>query len=216
MFIILTLLYYIFFKMINLDQKDQINDKILKEIKEFGFEEEKILLAMKFSSEKEEIINLIMRMLEDNEFYLQMKQATLLPQDSNSTQLISSNNMLGAFDHYKMVIIVREDLNMSKGKCSAQVGHAVLGAYKESVKKNPAVVNGWECYSGQAKIVLGCKDEKELLELKKKAEDNGLITSIVRDAGRTEVDPGTITCCAIGPGIVSKIDVVTGKLNLLK
>lgn len=202
--------------MINLEQNDQTNEQILKEIKEFGFEEDKILLAMKFSNNKEEIINLIMRMLEDNEFYLQMKHSALLPSDSKSTQLIPSNNMLGTFDQYKMVIIVREDLNMSKGKCSAQVGHAVLGAYKESLRKNPAVVNGWECYSGQAKIVVGCKDEKELLELKKKAEDNGLVTSIVKDAGRTEVDPGTVTCCAIGPGIVSQIDVVTGKLNLLK
>ena len=91
--------------MINLEQNDQTNEQILKEIKEFGFEEDKILLAMKFSNNKEEIINLIMRMLEDNEFYLQMKHSALLPSDSKSTQLIPSNNMLGTFDQYKMVII---------------------------------------------------------------------------------------------------------------
>lgn len=192
-----------------------INDSLYNEIAELGFEKDMILLAMKFSSNKEDIINMIVRMLEDNDFYLQMKQS-VNNVSSNSTQLIPSSSMPYQLDQYKMVIIVREDLNMSKGKIAAQVGHAVLGAYKESLRRNPAIVNGWENYSGQAKIVVTCKSEKELIELMKKADENKIVSYIVRDAGRTEVEPNTCTCCAIGPNTVSEIDKITGKLSLLK
>lgn len=72
----------------------------------------------------------------------------------------------------------------------------------------------WEEYH-QAKIVLGVKDEKDMLALKDKAQDKGLITWIIRDAGRTQVESGTQTCCAIGPGKISEIDSVTKHLELL-
>ena len=137
-----------------------ISDSLYNEIAELGFEKDMILLAMKFSNNKEDIINMIVRMLEDNDFYLQMKQS-VNNVSSTSTQLIPASSMPYQLDQYKMVIIVREDLNMSKGKIAAQVGHAVLGAYKESLRRNPAIVNGWENYSGQAKIVVACKSEKE-------------------------------------------------------
>ena len=192
-----------------------ISDPLYNEIAELGFEKDMILLAMKFSNNKEDIINMIVRMLEDNDFYLQMKQS-VNNVSSMSTQLIPASSMPYQLDQYKMVIIVREDLNMSKGKIAAQVGHAVLGAYKESLRRNPAIVNGWENYSGQAKIVVACKSEKELIDLMKKADENKIVTYIVRDAGRTEVEPNTCTCCAIGPNTVSEIDKITGKLSLLK
>ena len=114
-----------------------------------------------------------------------------------------------------MVIVVRKDLNMSIGKTSAQVAHAALGAYKNSLIKNNNVVLNWENYSGQAKIVLGVDNEKQLLEIKNKAEQAGLITCLIHDAGRTQVAPNTATCCAIGPDLVQKIDEITGKLKLL-
>jgi PTH2 family peptidyl-tRNA hydrolase len=36
----------------------------------------------------------------------------------------------------------------------------------------------------------------------------------VRDAGRTEIAPGSITCLAIGPDTTTRIDGVTGTLRL--
>ena len=179
------------------------NNPVFKEIVEFGFDKDMIKIAMKFTSSKEEIINMIVKMLEDPDFYYQLKNA---PQVNTSEQ---DNN-------YKMVILVREDLHMSMGKTAAQVGHAVLGAYKLSQFNAPNNIQMWENYNGQVKIVLAVPGEKELISYQKKANENQIITYTVIDAGRTEVEPNTCTCLAIGPDKSSKIDKITGELKLLK
>ncbi len=74
----------------------------------------------------------------------------------------------------------------------------------------------WEDASGSAKIVLSISNEKDIISLKDKADEMNVPNYLVRDAGRTEVDPGTITVCAIGPGRTSEIDKITGNLQLLK
>ena len=190
---------------------------------EFGFEEDKVDLALKMSNDKEEICNLIVRMMEEPEFLVQIK-SNLEMKEINSknndnkinNELINTiQNFSNQFQQYKMVIVVRKDLNMSIGKTSAQVAHAALGAYKLSLAKNNDKVTNWENFSGQAKIVLGVENEKELFDIKDKADKNGLITCLIHDAGRTEVSPNTATCCAIGPDVNSKIDEITGKLKLL-
>ena len=58
---------------------------------------------------------------------------------------------------------------MGAGKVAAQVGHAVLGAYKRIVKQSnqQSVLDSWE-NNGQPKIVLKVSSEKELLELENK------------------------------------------------
>lgn len=109
----------------------------------------------------------------------------------------------------KQVILVRTDLKMDKGKIAAQVGHAVTDSILKSSKEK---IEAWR-KEGMKKVVLKVKDEKELLEYKKKA--SGLVTSLVIDAGRTQVDPGTKTCLAIGPDEEEKIDKITGKLKIL-
>ena len=200
-----------------------ISSDLKKEIMEFGFEEDKVDLALKMSNDKEEICNLIVRMMEEPEFYVQIKTNLEMKQtvQKNNDNKINNNilnifqNLSNQFQEYKMVIIVRKDLKMSIGKTSAQVAHAALGAYKLSLTKNNDKVKNWENFSGQAKIVLGVENEKELYEIKDKADKNGLITCLIHDAGRTEVSPNTATCCAIGPDTTQKIDEITGKLKLL-
>lgn len=49
----------------------------------------------------------------------------------------------------------------------------------------------------------------------KKAREVGLNTYIVRDAGHTQVDPGSMTVAGIGPGDSDLIDSVTRNLKLL-
>ena len=204
------------------------NDKnfssnLKQEIMEFGFEEDKVDLAMKMSNDKEEICNLIVKMMEDPEFFIQIKtnfEMQKMNKEKNENKINNDimnifQNLSNQFQQYKMVIVVRKDLNMSIGKTSAQVAHAALGAYKLSLKNSSDKVANWENFSGQAKIVLGVGNEKELLEIKEKADKNGLITCLIHDAGRTEVSPNTATCCAIGPDTIQKIDEITGKLKLL-
>jgi PTH2 family peptidyl-tRNA hydrolase len=113
---------------------------------------------------------------------------------------------------YKQVIVVRDDLNLSKGKLAVQVAHASVIGYERSDKET---IKEWKI-NGQKKIVLKVKDIKELMILKERAEREGLTTGIVRDAGLTEIPPGTITALVIGPEEEGKIDRVTGGLPLLK
>ena len=112
---------------------------------------------------------------------------------------------------YKQVILVRIDLKLDKGKLAAQVAHASVGA---AFKSDTEKVKDWKDM-GQKKVVLKVADEKDLFKYKQDAEDAGLITSLIKDAGKTAIAPGTITCLGIGPDSEEKIDKVTGKLKML-
>lgn len=112
---------------------------------------------------------------------------------------------------YKQVILVREDLNLPKGKLAAQSSHASVDATLKSDKK---IVELWKKEGGK-KVVLKVKDEKELFKYKQMAEDLGMKTALITDAGRTVLEPGTITCLGIGPDEEEKIDKVSGKLKMM-
>jgi PTH2 family peptidyl-tRNA hydrolase len=49
----------------------------------------------------------------------------------------------------------------------------------------------------------------------RRGEAAGLPVELVSDAGRTQVTPGTLTCCALGPAEGGRIDAVTAELPLL-
>lgn len=109
---------------------------------------------------------------------------------------------------YKQSIVIREDLDMSEGKRIAQACHASLGAYERT---GDEIRNAWRT-AGQKKIVLGVDGREELMELYRSAEAADLPCHLVKDAGETELEPGTITCIAIGPADAASIDQVTGGL----
>lgn len=117
---------------------------------------------------------------------------------------------------YKLAIVVRADLKLSDGKLAVQVAHAsVTCALNAKLKpKTREWFKRWY-EEGQRKVVLKISSLEELYLLKAKAEDKGLPTHLVADAGLTELQPGTITCLGIGPAPTSNIDTVTGKLKLL-
>ena len=116
---------------------------------------------------------------------------------------------------YKMVFVVNVELKMSTGKIAAQVGHATLGLYKylQSQQDQRAGLEKWE-ERGSKKIVLRGNDVRHMLDLKKKAYELHIANIMVHDAGKTEVEPGSLTVFALF-GKNEDVDKVTGSLKLL-
>lgn len=110
----------------------------------------------------------------------------------------------------KQAIIIDEDLNLSKGKMAAQTAHASLGAYRKASTDSK---NKWERL-GEKKVILALGDNN-IADLHRQAERNKIPAHIVKDAGKTEIKPGTVTALGLGPAEESKIDTITGSLKLI-
>ena len=115
---------------------------------------------------------------------------------------------------YKQVIVMRNDLKMSRGKITAQAGHAAVSAAEEARKKCSGWWKAWIA-EGQCKIAVRAESEQELLELERKAKRSKLPTALIVDRGLTELPPGTVTCLGIGPAPSAQVDAITGQLPLL-
>ena len=110
----------------------------------------------------------------------------------------------------KQAIVARADLGMGEGKLAAQVAHASLMAFQDADRQARSEWKG----QGQKKVVLKASGEGELFRLADRAETDGLPHAIVRDAGHTQLDPGTVTALGVGPAADDRIDAVTGDLSL--
>lgn len=118
-------------------------------------------------------------------------------------------------EEVKLILAVRTDLGMTKGKIAAQCGHATLACYKYLLNHPPstALLKRWES-NGQPKIAVQCKSEEELDTLQALAVSLGLCARTIHDAGRTQIAAGSATVLGIlGPKSV--VDQVTGHLKLL-
>ncbi|KAI1170571.1 PTH2-domain-containing protein [Nemania sp. FL0916] len=122
----------------------------------------------------------------------------------------------------KLVLVVRTDLGMTKGKIAAQCSHATLACYKtmsRTASRHPTspeakILQRWERL-GQAKIAVQVKSQDELLTLMGKARELGVVAEVIQDAGRTQIDPGSLTVLGVGPAPKSLVDQITGGLKLL-
>jgi len=110
----------------------------------------------------------------------------------------------------KQAIVARTDIGMGQGKLAAQVAHASLSAYEDADDRARKAWKG----GGQKKVVLKTDGEQQLFRLADAAEREGLPNAIVRDAGHTQLEPGTVTALAVGPGEDERVDKVTGELSL--
>lgn len=115
---------------------------------------------------------------------------------------------------YKLIIVVRGDLKLSPGKMAAQVAHAAVNCALAAKKRSPDWFDRWYA-EGQRKVVVRVPTLAELYERKAIAEDMRLVTSLVIDAGMTEIPPNTVTCLGVGPGPNDIVDKVTGDLKLV-
>lgn len=111
----------------------------------------------------------------------------------------------------KQVILIRNDLDIGKGKIATQVAHASLEAYKKADKD---AVRKWE-EEGSKKIVLKVDSLNELLEFKKKAGQLRIPLALIKDAGLTQLRESTTTCLGLGPDDEEKISRLTRDLKLL-
>jgi len=122
-------------------------------------------------------------------------------------------------DKVKQVIVMRKDLNMSKGKMVTQGAHAsvaflthlIRGYNGESLLLSKAEKE-W-VYGTFFKVCVGVNDEKELLDIGYNAVMLGLSVKYIEET--TGFDKPTVTCLAIGPDYSSKIDPLTKHLKLL-
>jgi peptidyl-tRNA hydrolase len=123
----------------------------------------------------------------------------------------------------KLVLAVRRDLGMGAGKVAAQCCHAALKAARAAAGGGAAArarLREWERL-GEPVIVVGLgapgsgDGEGALLALVAAAQAAGVPAATVRDAGRTQVAPGTFTVAALGPAREADVDSLTGALKLL-
>ncbi|XP_028937646.1 peptidyl-tRNA hydrolase 2, mitochondrial [Ornithorhynchus anatinus] len=135
------------------------------------------------------------------------------PANKISPETTTEANIMGESGEFKMILVVRNDLKMGKGKAAAQCAHAAVSAYKQLQRRNPGLLKEWE-YCGQPKVVVKAPDEETLAELLTHAKLLGLTVSLIQDAGRTQIEAGSKTVLGIGPGPADLIDKVTGHLKL--
>jgi PTH2 family peptidyl-tRNA hydrolase len=115
---------------------------------------------------------------------------------------------------YKMVLVTRSDLQLSAGKLAAQVSHAAVDCTLLTKKNKTDWFSKWK-REGAKKVVVKVESLDDFFPLKEKAEKLGICTTIISDAGHTEIPEGTQTVLGIGPAPSNLIDQVTGELPLL-
>lgn len=124
---------------------------------------------------------------------------------------------------HKQVIIMRDDLNMRKGKMVAQGAHASMGALLSQCDRvGDAIMIPMNSNIGPwltdsfTKVCVRITGQMELEKLVHKAKELGLPACLITDNGKTEFNGiPTVTCAAIGPGPAEIVDIVTCHLKLL-
>ena len=127
-------------------------------------------------------------------------------------------------DKVKQVIVMRKDLNLSKGRLVTQGAHASIAFLTDLIKEyNPLQLTDSQLQLNEAqkewiygtfyKVCLSVDSEKELLDIGHQAVTIGLNVKYIQET--TGFDEPTFTCLSIGPDYSSKIDPVTKHLKLL-
>jgi PTH2 family peptidyl-tRNA hydrolase len=111
----------------------------------------------------------------------------------------------------KQVIIINRLLKLPPGKLAAQVAHASVASFISTSQNHQ---QSW-LEVGMPKVVLSASCEKEVIEYYQKALTANLPAKLIKDAGKTVITAGTITCVGIGPASERDIDQISGNLKLV-
>ena len=113
-----------------------------------------------------------------------------------------------------MLFIVNGSLSMSSGKMAAQVAHSAIDLYQKIMQQRLQSINFWSI-TGQRKIVVRGNSADELIDIEQRASMNkSIVTSLIHDAGRTEIASGSVTCLGLF-GTDSQLDPMTRHLKLM-
>lgn len=103
---------------------------------------------------------------------------------------------------------------MGTGKKCAQSCHASISSADLVRIKDKEVWKKWK-NTGQKKVILRVSGIEELNKVVLKLEKNKIHHFLIRDAGLTQLAPGTTTALGIGPAVSESLDKITGDLKLL-
>lgn len=113
----------------------------------------------------------------------------------------------------KIVICVRKDLNMRKGKIAVQAVHACFGLVNELKDKRPELLEQMH-YMRKICVQLPALSDVGHVTLMAEALDVPCYT--VTDLGLTEFNGNpTVTVCAVGPATDDVLESITGGYQLL-
>jgi PTH2 family peptidyl-tRNA hydrolase len=125
-------------------------------------------------------------------------------------------------NNIKLVIVIRKDLKMRRGKEIAQGSHASM-SWLSRLVQTALTTGAFDLTEVQAewlmgsfaKVVVQVSSEADLMAVHTAALDAGVESHVITDAGRTEFNGvATVTACGIGPDEADKIDKITGALTL--
>lgn len=123
--------------------------------------------------------------------------------------------------HTTVYVIVRKDLELSRGKWMAQVLHAMMRNW--TINSTKFLAAGELSYEASLPpeslprvVVLYVKSAPALLQLDRSLREAGIYVGLQVDVGLTEVEPNTPTCLVAGPIEKETIQPFIKRLQLLK
>ncbi len=111
-----------------------------------------------------------------------------------------------------MAFLCRSDLQLSPGKLAVQCAHAAVESLQRAKKTHSRMVQRWKEGSSR-KVCLAVDDETELEYFLELVQEASLPFALIKDAGLTEVPPGTVTVLGIGPAPRHTMDSILSELK---
>lgn len=88
-------------------------------------------------------------------------------------------------------VVLRNDIKMGKGKFSAQTSHAIVSLIPQKGIR-------WD-FEEKPIEIWTVKGEENLLGIYRKSQKQKINSSLIQDAGKTQLEPGTRTAIGLGP-----------------
>jgi hypothetical protein len=109
-----------------MEKEENVDEAAFQQLKEFGFEEENIIKALRITKDIEKASEIALKLGDEGP---NADLSAYLPTPASIKSELLNEYVTTKFTRTKMLFIVNGELKMGKGKICAQVGHAVIGAF---------------------------------------------------------------------------------------